>query len=306
MQQHILVLLLCALYGSVFVFGKLALAYSSPLFITGARMVLAGTLLFVYQFLFHRQSFKLFRKQQFWPIVIVAIAGVYLTNVLEFWGLKFIASGKACFLYGFAPIATALLSYIWLSEKINLKKALGLILGMLSFLPLLMADAPNEDYSGTFGFFSYAELAILAAAVTSSVGWLAMHRLVRNSGLPPVIANATTMLLGGAISLLHSFGSESWTPAPYTELWPFLHWFLILMLVSNIICYNLNSILLKTFSATYLSFAGLTQPFFAAFFGWVILNEVMSRYFWVSAIGVIFSLYLYYQKELEEGLTPRR
>jgi drug/metabolite transporter (DMT)-like permease len=306
LQLQFLVLLLCALYGSVFTIGKITLEYAPPLFITGTRMLLAAFLLLLYQYLFHYKTF-IFRREHFWPTIIMGFTSVYLTNALEFWGLQFMESGKACFIYGFSPIATALLSYLWFSEKLTTLKCIGLSLGLFGFLPILIAHSGNmEDLSGKIGFFSYAELAMLGAATTNAIGWMTMRVIIKDRGYTPVMANATSMSVGGMMALIHSFLVDNWAPTPVAmaDLWPFLESFLLLTLVSNIICYNLNSYLLRYFTATYLSFAGLSQPIFAAAFGYLFLNEVMSQYFWISFLAVSLGLYIYYQQELKQGLTP--
>lgn len=300
-----LVLLLCALYGSVFTIGKLTLEYSSPLFITGARMILAGFLLLAYQFYFNRSTFT-FKKEHVLPLFVIAITGVYLTNALEFWGLQYMETGKACFLYSFCPIATALISYAWFSEKITLQKWVGLSLGILGFVPLLIGHTSLEDNTPQFLFLSYAELALLAAAVATSVGWITMRKMVKDQGCSPVIANGGSMLIGGIMALGHSRITEPWAPIPVSDFWGFLPSFLGLTLVSNLISYNLHAALLRSFTATYISFAGLSQPFFAALFGWVFLSEILSSYFWWSAIAVTLGLYIYYQQELKLGHAPGR
>ncbi len=297
MRLHALVLLLCALYGSVFAFGKLTLEYAPPVFITAARMLLAGFLLLGYQFLFRRKHFIL-KTKHLWPMIVIGCTNVYLTNVLEYWGLQFMEAGKACFIYSFSPIATAILSYLWFNEKVTLKKWMGLSIGVLGFIPILIVHSRAEDNSGYFLFLSYAELAILGAAIATAIGWIVMRQVVKKHAYSSVMANGSSMLIGGTLALIHSFIVEDWSPTPITDLEPFLGWFLLLTLISNLIAYNLNTVLLRHYTATYLSFAGLSQPFFAALFGWIFLAEVMSSYFWLSVFAVSIGLYIYYQEEL--------
>lgn len=300
MHLHFSVLLLCALYGLVFPLGKFTLEYAPPLFITGGRMLLAGVLLLIYQIIFNRRAFTL-KKEQLWPLFIIGLTNIYLVNAFEFWGLQYMEAGKACFIYSFCPISTAILSYIWFSEKITWQKWTGLFIGIVGFVPILMADAGQEDISGHFFFLSYAELAILAAAIITSVGWLTMRVVVKHQNMSSVMANGTSMLMGGVIALSHSFFVDPWNPLPVSDMASFLPWFLALTLVSNIICYNLNAMLLRHYTATYISFAGLSQPFFAALFGWLLLGEVMSPYFWISMLAVSFGLFLYYREDLKQG-----
>lgn len=304
MQLHFLVLLLSALYGLVFTLGKLTLQYSPPLFITGARMLLAAALLLSFQFLFNRKEFK-FKKVHLFPAFIIGLTSIYLTNAFEFWGLQFMDSSKACFIYSFSPIATALMSYFWFSEKITVRKWIGLAIGILGFLPVLMAhDSVIEDSSGHIYFLSYAEIALLGAALFNAIGWMAMRVMVKEQECTSIMANSISMLMGGVMALVTSLIIEDWNPVPIKDFWPFLQYFLALMLVSNIICYNLNAFLLRHYTATFLSFAGLSQPLFAAFFGWLFLGEVESSYFWISIFAVSVGLYIYYQQELSQGYAP--
>lgn len=297
-----LVFLLCLLYGSVFVFGKLTLDYAPPLFITAARMLLAGVLLLAYQFFFDRKNFIL-KKTHCYPILIIGLTNVYLTNAFEFWGLQYMEAGKACFLYSFCPIATAVMSYVWFKEIVSVKKWIGLFLGVLGFTPLLVGHSSQADITPSFLFLSMAEIGLLLAATASALGWLAMRETVKYRHYPAVMANGTSMIVGGFLAFIHSLLTEEWNPTPVSDFWPFLQWFICLTVVSNLICYNLHAFLLKRFTATYIAFAGLSQPFFAALVGWIFLEEVLSPYFWLSVMIVSLGLYLYYQDDLANS-TP--
>jgi drug/metabolite transporter (DMT)-like permease len=304
-QQQLLVLLLCCLYGSVFSVAKLALEQAPPLFITGTRMLLAGCLLLAYQYYKYPKTVVL-RKAHLLPIFIVGFSGVYLTNALEFWGLQFMEAGKACFIYSFSPIATAILSYFFFAEKISFKKWVGLIMGILGFVPIFLAQESITDDSAKLGFFSYAEIALLLAAIATAVGWIVMRSMVKKHAISAILGNGYTMLVGGAIALTHSFISETWDPTPVIAWWPFIAYFVALTIISNLIAYNLHAHLLKTFTASYLSFAGLSQPFFAAAFGWIFLGEIMPVEFWMSLFAVIVGIYLYYQEELRQGILVHK
>jgi len=290
-----LVIVLCLLYSTVFIIGKYALYHMPPILLTGSRMVLAGLLVLAFQFFFRRKSFSL--KRIHWgPVFMVALMGVYLTNILEFWGLQRMESAKASFLCSFLPIVTTLLSYLWFQEKISAKQWFALLLGMSGFIPLLLQLNPQEAFG-----FSLPEWAVLLSTVTTAIGWIAMREVVKDRQLCPLMANGLSMLAGGLLSLLHSFWVESWKISQTTNIWPALQWLLLLTLVSNIICYNLHAYLLKHFNATYLSFAGLSQPFFTAFLAWFFLAEVLASAFWLSLGLVTLGLYLYYREALKSA-----
>lgn len=280
------VILLYALFASVFTIAKTALGYSEPFFLVGSRMLIAGVLMLAYQYSFNRKEF-VFNKVHFWRIFRLALFNIYLTNVFEFWGLKYLTSFKTCFIYSLSPFISALLSYYMFTEKMNWKKWLGLMVGFAGFLPILINHTSTEDLTGHIFFFSGAELAVMAAAASGVYGWILLRQLVNENGYSPFMANGLSMVLGGVMALGHSLCVEKWAPVPVTEIAPFLECTFLLILISNLICYNLYGFLLKRFSATFMSFAGFVTPFFTALYGWYLLGEVVTWPFYVSA-GIVF------------------
>lgn len=294
------VLLLYALFASVFTIAKTGLEFSSPLFLVGTRMVLAGVLLIGYQLIVKKQSLSLGRKA--WGrLLLLAFFNIYLTNALEFWGLRFLTSSKTCFIYSLSPFLSALFSYFLFAEKLSIKKWLGLMVGFLGFIPILMSQTSSEAETGHFFFFSWAELAVMSAAICSVYGWILLKQLVNEHELSPLMANGVSMFVGGVLALGHSYGSENWNPFPVTNYPIFLECTLLLILISNLICYNLYGVLLKRYSATFMSFAGFTTPLFAALFGWLMLGEVVTWPFYISFLIVFLGLLLFDQEELKQS-----
>ncbi len=292
------VVLLYALFASVFTISKTGLEYAQPFFLIGTRMTLAGLLMISYQMIVHGKlpSFDL---KRFWRIGLLALFNIYLTNAFEFWGLKYLTSFKTCFIYSLSPFLSALFSYFMLAEKMSIKKWLGLLIGFAGFLPILLSQTSHEEAAGQLFFFSWAELAVMMAAACSVYGWILLGQLVKEDGYSPFVANGLSMLIGGVVALAHSALTESWNPYPYTEFMPFFECAILLIIISNLICYNLYGWLLKRYSATFMSFAGFTTPLFTALFGWLYLGEVVTWPFYVSAVIVFFGLSMFYQEELK-------
>lgn len=292
-----LVILLYALFASVFTIGKTGLEYSQPLFFVGSRMFLAGLIMLVYQYIFKRGEF-VFKKEHGWRILRLALFSIYLTNVFEFWGLKYLTSFKTCFIYSLSPFASALISYWMLGDRLSLKKWVGLFIGCVGFLPILINETSTEQLTGHFWFFSWAEIAVMIAAFSSVYGWVLLKQLVKENGYSPFMVNGLSMLVGGLMALIHSSFVELWDPIPVTEISPFVDCLLLLILISNLICYNLYGYLLKRYSVTFISFAGFVTPLFTALFGWFYLGEVVTWPFYVSAGIVFVGLFTFNQEEL--------
>jgi drug/metabolite transporter (DMT)-like permease len=299
-----LVFLLYGLFATVFIVCKFALGYSPPLFLVGARMALAGVLLLAYVLWRDRRNgFKILRipTKAIYPLISLAFFNIYLTNVCEVWGLQYLSSAKTCFIYSLAPFASALISFAMFSERLSQFKWIGLLVGFIGYMPIMLDQSSTEELTGSFGFFSWAELAVCVAAVSSVYGWILLKQAIQEHHLSPLQANGVSMLLGGLMALGHSYYAEPWDPVPVTEYLPFIAYSVLLIIVSNLMCYNLYGWLLKKYTATFMSFAGFTTPVFTAILGWVFFNETISVAFCCS-MGVVFGgLFLFYREELKQG-----
>lgn len=301
------VFLLYGLWSSVFAVGKEALEIAPPLFLTASRMILAGVVILGYLAIRNRSAFQL-NKKKWISIGILSVLSIYLTNVLEFWGLQYLSAAKACFIYGLSPFFAAFFSYLHFKEKMNLRKWLGLAIGFVGFIPVLISQTGSEELLNAVGFLTWPTLAIMAAALFSIYGWVLLRVVVKDNEMTPLFANGSSMLIGGLIALVHSFFVDSWNPIPVAEgNWMSFSKLLLLMTaLYNIICYNLYGLMLKRFTATFMSFAGLLSPIFASIFGKIFLDEPIS---WtiIASTGIIsIGLFVVYQAELKQGYIVRK
>jgi len=286
----------------MFSLAKFALQYSPPIFLTGFRMALAGVLLVGYLAVRKRSEFRLNRKQIF-SILLLSIFSIYLTNVLEFWGLQHLTAAKACFIYSLSPFFSAFFSYLHFGERMNGRKWLGLLIGFIGILPVLSLQTGSEDLWHAVGFLSWPTLAVMGAALCSVYGWVLLRLSVKDQVISPIMANGSSMLIGGLLAFSHSFFVESWNPTPVLagSFLPFLGWTALMAFISNIVCYNLYGMMLKKFTATLLSFVGLLSPIFASLHGWVFLGEPLSWTIFGSTGVVCMGLWLVYSAELKQG-----
>lgn len=298
----LIVVTMYALWSSVFSFGKMALEVSPPLFLTSARMLLAGVILFGFLALFKRSSLK-FSPKLLIPLALYGFLGMYLTNAFEFWSLQHLSAAKTCFLYSLSPFMAALFSYLHFGEKMNARKWLGMGIGMAGIMPVLAIQTGSEGLIGGLFFFSWPELAMIAAVLCSSYGWILLRLLVKDSAVAPSLSNSIGMLIGGLFALGHSLAVESWSPLPVaaSALPSFAQGIILMTLISNIICSNLMGFVLKRFTATFVSFMGLLSPLFASLNSWLILGEAPSLVILTSTGIVSLGLWLVYSAELKQG-----
>lgn len=297
-----IVVMMYALWSSVFAIGKWTLQFGSPLFLNASRMLLAGILLIGYLAIRNRRALQVSGRQLI-SLAFLAFFSIYLTNALEFWGLQHMTAAKTCFFYSLSPFFAALFSYLHFGEKMNGRKWLGVAIGFTGFLPVLAAQKGSEELLSSLSFISWPEIAIIGAAICSVYGWILLRLLVKDQAISPLMANGSSMLIGGSFALIHSLFAEPWSPVPVSgaNAPSFIQGTLLMTLLFNILCYNLYGVLLRRFTATFLSFMGLLSPIFASLSSHLLLGEPLSINIFFATGIVSIGLWLIYSAELRQG-----
>ena len=268
----------------------------------GSRMLFAGLVLLIYVAIRNRAVLLKVRPAHIGGILILALMQIYVTNILEIWAIKHMISSKVCLLYSLSPFISALVAFTVLKENMSRKKILGMFIGFMGLMPIVFAQSSEEISSGTFFVFTMAELAMVGAVFCSVYGWIQLKKVMVDYEYSPSLANGLSMTVGGILALVHSYAmGEQWAPLPVTNLQPFVVNTLIMCLISNFISYNLYGYLLKRFSSTFMSFAGLVTPLFASAFGFLWLNEIVSWHYLVSMALFSIGLTIFYREETSRG-----
>jgi drug/metabolite transporter (DMT)-like permease len=297
-----LIILLYALFGSSFPISKTLLGFVGPIFLTGIRMFIAGSLLLIYQYCYAHDHFKFRWKNAIWYAQVV-LFGIYLTYILRFWGLASLTSAKTAFLFNMMPFFSAFYSYFTFKERLTRQQWIGLAIGFLGFIPILISTSGPEKRLGELFFISWPELAVLAAVACQSYSWIIMRYLIKEKQYAPTMINGMTMFSGGILALITAYFAEPISRV--ADPGAFLSWLLLVILISNIICHNLYAHLLRKYTATFLAFAGFLGPLFSALYGWFFRAEKITWHFYLSAVIVFIGLYLFYRHELKHGIeTP--
>lgn len=304
----LLLILLHALFALTFPLAKIAITNSQPLFFTAIRMIIGGILIIFYQYFSNIKLFRISVRKYLnynYYIIMLAIFNVFLANAPEYWALKYLTSANACFIYSITPFISALLSYFLFAERITKKKLLGMIIGTAGFIFMLIKTDQVEVKNLTF--ISWPEINMIIASFATSYGWIIMRQLINKlkidsqsqnfSDYMLIFLNAASMLTGGLISLGFSFILEDRSNLVNINQ-SFIFNLIGVILISNIICYNLYAYLLKKYSATLISFIGFIEPIFAAIYGYLLLQETISIRFVLASTIVIAGLYVFYSEDL--------
>lgn len=290
-----LVLLLYALFGFTFTLGKVMLSYASPFFIVASRMILGGGGLLTYMYI--HKHIRCAPQMKDWPYYTqIALFGIFLPYSLRAYGLQYMSSTKAAFIFTLMPFFTALFSYLFHKEKLSFRKSMGLLLGFSGMMPTLFTSDNLEKGAGSIALFSWPELAVIAAVACFGYNLIALQTLVKHRGCPAILANGISMLLGGFLAFNASLLIETrWI---FNSFGFFLALLALQIVISNIICLNLQANLLKHYSPTFLAFANFLTPLWAAFYGWLLLGEKLHIHYFISFVTVLIGLIVYYFDEI--------
>lgn len=287
------VVLLYALCASTFTLSKAILQYCPPFLYIGIRMLLAGGFIYLYA---RKHTQNTFQKAHFSLFAQIILFHIFFAYTLELWGLQYVSSIESAYIFNLSPFITALFSYYWFNEKMTLLKVVGLLLGWGSLIPLMTSPYASTYTEGTI----VPALAIILCVISSAYGWVVFRVLIKDHGYSASYINCIGMLGGGVLSLALSCFTESWNPFPITHMTNFIFLLGQIILIANIVFYNMYGFLLKKYTATFLSFSGFLCPFFAALFGWYFLGEDISEYLLIALLLIITGLYLFHKEELRQ------
>ena len=284
------------LYGCTFTISKILISFASPMYVIGIRMTLAGGVLSALALIFTKNRHRFDRLSK-WHLAQVSFFGICLPYLLRYWSLQYLPVIKTAIIYNTAPFASFIFSYFLLKERSSWRKWLGLGIGFVAILPVLMAGRDLGKHA--ISFLSWPEIAMIVAVFSFSYSWVVMKKLVMRTQASPFIINGIVMFFGGLLALLASFTLE--TNHVIRQPKEFMLWLVLIMLITNVICYNLYTYLLNKHSATLLSLAGLAAPVSAAITSWFYFGEKLTWDTAASGILVLVAFCVFYYEELKHA-----
>lgn len=290
------IFLLNAVCGSTYTISKILLSYTPPILLMALRMSLGGTILLGY---YYNQHGLPYIKRKAWGILFaIAFLGTYVAFICEFSALQYVSAAKTALLFNVTPFITALFAYFYFSERMTVRKLIGLLIGFLGFIPLIIAQQGGKDALGGLWFFSWPEIVIMISVVCYAYSWILVKKVIDDHAYSPLLINGVTMLCAGVMGLPTAALTEQ-IPVIYDK-GMFVFWLLLIIFLGNIVFNNLYGYLLSRYSVTFLSFTGFTIPFFTAFYDYIFFGEVLTWDFWASSFIVGIGLYIFYKAEAEE------
>lgn len=188
---------LALLWGSGFLWIKLALTGLTPVQVTVLRCALGAAVLLVL-------ARRLPRDRGTWGRLVVA---AFFCNTLPFAlfaiGEQTVDSGVAGVLNATTPLWSMVIAML-LGERFSPVRVTGLAVG---FCGVLLIFAPWQEH----GLLSWGALALLAAALSYAIAFAYMGRQLVNRGAPLTISAAQLLTATGLATLALPAGGLTWT-----------------------------------------------------------------------------------------------
>lgn len=268
--------LLSSLWGSSFLFMRLGAAEFGPLPTAGLRVALATV--FLWPLLVHQGQWPALR--QHWRAILF---GGLINSAVPFalfaWAVLHISTGLASILNATVPLFGALVAWVWLGERIQRLRSVGLALGFTG-VALLAWRAP-----GGAGFKSDSALWAMAACLLAATFYAVAASYARRhlAGIP-ALATATGSQLGAALGL--ALPTLWFWPAqmPGLRAWGAIVAIAVLCTgIAYILYFRLiaNAGPSRALAVTFLA------PVFAVFYGVIFLNERVTLWMLGCALVIV-------------------
>lgn len=266
--------LLAALWGASFLFMRLGAAEFGPLPTAGLRVTLATV--FLWPILLRQGQWPALR-QHWRPILIAGLINSAIPFALFAWAVMHIATGLTSILNATVPLFGALVAWLWLGDRINRLRWLGLALGFIG-VALLAWRAPGGMGAKT-GHAGWAIAACLVASTCYAIAASYARRYL--TGIPP-LATATGSQLGAALGL--ALPTLWFWPAqmPGPRAWGAV---IAIAVLCTGIAYILYFRLIAHAGPSRALAVTFLAPVFAVFYGTVFLGEAITP--WMVGCGLV-------------------
>lgn len=270
------------IWGSTYLFNKIAVGELPPFILASVRFVTAGSLIFIIAKILGIST-KI-TKQQLINTVIAGFLFLTLGNGLVVWALKYVDSGFAALEISAQPLVILLLMRIHQGKKIQLMSFIGVILGFVGIYLLVSQKQVINQENSIIGM-----LMIFACMLSWAYGSL----FVGKAELPQnfFINTGYQMFTGGimlfVVSLL--FG-ETWSlPTEWSSDVQIS--MLLLVLFGSIVAFTSFNYLLKIVSPEKVATSTYVNPIVALFLGWYFLDEQITMQSTMAAVILLTGVY---------------
>jgi drug/metabolite transporter (DMT)-like permease len=264
-------------WGSSFLFSKIAVNQLPPALFSGIRFVTAGTLLALIAKFWYRSDWPQ-RLIEWRHVIIAGFFMVFVSNGLNLWSIRYIPTNQSALLNGTSAFWIAGLGVFGRrGHPLTRWSILGLCIGFLGAALMLIPKGPLSTDS------MLAQAGVLTACLSWSLGTLYYRSI--DTELSSLMFMAMQMLMGGlmllCLGLAHGDAAR-WAPNP--SGWMAL---VYLTFFSSCLAYTAYGWLTLNATPALIGTYGYVNPAIASFLGWQFLHEHLSGAQLVGMVVII-------------------
>ncbi len=276
LSEHMVLLLLGAVWGSSFLCVSIALRDYPPASIAAIRITLAAVILLV---IIRVRGLSLPKGRRDWLLLFVIGA---LNSSIPFSLISFaqqsISGGMSAMLISTAPFSALLIAHYYThDDKISGNKVFGMFIGFAGVLVLVGADvlaSRNDAVAGQL-------MALLAALCYGSSSIL----IRKVSHINSLVSSASVLLITALYFMpLVAYFDRPWLIEPSIESFMAL---IYLGVVPTAIAYLLRFWLINRTGSVYVSQVAYLIPLFALAWGWMFLQEIPDTTIWLAMVLIL-------------------
>ncbi|HWL76373.1 DMT family transporter [Microbacterium sp.] len=282
-------------WGSSFLFMKVALTGLAPAQVAWSRLVLGALALGVFV-LARREALP--RSIRIWGhMTVLAVSFCVVPFLLFSWAQQYVTSGLASIYNATTPIMTAVMAgLIFRVEKLTLTQIAGILAGILGVV-VIIAPWQGLDFNQSI----VAQIAILGATACYGFSLTYMRRFVSNTGMSALMFSflnigiaAAIMVLATPVLVLSPVRLDFWVVGSIV----------LLGCLGTGVAYIWNQNAVRAWGPTRASTVTYITPLVGVALGVLILGERLS---WNEPVGalVVFLGILLAQNRLRPRPRPR-
>ena len=220
---YLKLLLMALFWGGTFIAGRLLVGEVQPFAAAFLRFTIATIVLLIITLRSYKKL-PTVPRDQWLPLLLLGLSGVFAYNLFFFRGLQLIEAGRAAVIIANNPIVIAIFAALLFGEKLNLLKIVGIILSVIGAIVVITQGHPAMIlHSGIGKGELYIFGCVVSWVIYSLVGRVAMRSLspltaVTYSALIGALLLFPAACLEGMLTQITDYSRTAWLSLLYLGL----------------------------------------------------------------------------------------
>jgi drug/metabolite transporter (DMT)-like permease len=284
-SKALIVLAFIAIYviwGSTYLFNKIAVTELPPFFLASIRFFIAGILMILLAII-SKQNLSISKKQLSNSVIASFFFLIYGNGVFV-WALRYVDSGFGALVASTQPLFVLFLLRLIDRKPLQKKSIIGVCLGMIGMYILVSQQELTTSEGSLLGIFMM---------LTCVLSWSYGSVFVSKADLPKsfMVTTGYQMLTAGfVLSIISLSINEEWT-SPLTWSTDVQFSMFLLIFFGGVIAFSAFNYLLKVVSPEKVSTSAYVNPVIALFMGWYFLDEVFTTQSIIASVILLTGVY---------------